>query len=233
MFEPHRQSALIIESRRKTIMNALNLINSAKRLFELKEYPLSCFSGMTALEEMGKLMALWGLQHGYPVFEYIKTEDNKNVDLGKLNKFLYNHRKKILRTAFFSFFINSGATRRHGRHPKNGVPVVDGIIQLASTEDWMKLRNSCLYTDFSMKKRTADSPIDIIKREHAYYFITMGLEALAQYSNVGLDVGRSDSSKESFDFFTTRLNELRRFMTIYSNTVDIFSLDFLSKMEPG
>lgn len=219
--EKNEEDDIIIEAREKTAENSFNLINKSIKLFENEEYEISCFLAMTSIEEAGKLFQM-------KVFSLFGAND----DYKSLEKFLRNHIEKVIEAAVQSLFINSAADRRHKKHPDNNTFITNGIIVLARSKEWMKVRNSCLYTDVRFELKNVIVPSESILKEHAYYFICMALEILAEQaeSAYGSSVEGRDPSK-SYDFLHDCLNTLTEFMDKWKNTVDIYQLDFLRNPE--
>jgi len=208
---------LIIGAREKTAENSLNLIKKSIKLFESNEYEISCFLAMTAIEEAGKLSQM-------KLFSIFGTED----EYKKLEQFLRNHIDKVVEAAVQSLYINSAADRRHGHHPENKMSLTTGIIFLARSKEWMKIRNSCLYTDVKFESKNVIVPSENISKEHAYYFICMALEILAEQaeSAYGSSVEDRDTSK-SYKFLNYCINILNEFMDKWKDSVDVYQLDFL------
>ena len=163
----------------------------------------------------------------------VKLEPPPDLNTKELNKFLRNHLDKALEAAASSLYINAGADRRHGVHPISGIHCTSGVVLLARSGRWMSIRNSCLYTEVDFATNSTSSPNDFITREHAYYFICMGFEVLAEQAEAGFGSGLEgrDVSK-SIQFWQDRLKDLKRFMEQWSSTVDLDQLDFLANPEP-
>ena len=220
-------------AREKTITNAWQLLKTAVQLFEQKQYATACFLAMTSIEEVGKLLVLRLVQGDALEAFGSQLEAPPELDTKELDSFLRDHLDKALQAAAWSLYINAGADRRHGIHPVSGIVRTSGVVLLARSGRWMYIRNRCLYADIDFASNTASSPSDFVTREHAYYFICMGFEALAEQAESGLGFdfeGRDGTS--SFQFWQDRLRDLERFMKRWSTTVDVDRLDFLANPEP-
>lgn len=227
-------------AREKTIANSWKLLQTAVDLFEKEQYTVACFLAMTSIEESGKLF-LMRLAQGEDLVSLGFPEPSP--DFKKLTNFLRKHNEKAIRAAFDCLYINSGADRRQGVHPLNGMHRTSGIILLGRSNDWMIIRNSCLYTDVNLTSNLSPSPLESINREHAYYFICMGFEILAENAesglgslierlgNVSVSSDKVNSHKESLKFWQDRIRDLEAFMEKWSKTVDIDQLDFLKNPE--
>jgi AbiV family abortive infection protein len=213
----NQKNNLIIEAREKTAENSFSLIHKSMKLFEYEEYEISCFLAMTAIEEAGKLFQM-------RLFSLYGTEE----DYKSLEKFLRNHIDKVIEAAVQSLFINCAADSRHKRHPESKALVTDGIIILARSKKWMKIRNFCLYTDIEVELKNVIVPFEKISKEHAYYFICMALEILAEQaeSAYGSNAEGRDVSK-SYKFLNDCIETLNEFMDKWKDTVNIYQLDFL------
>jgi AbiV family abortive infection protein len=156
-------------AREKIILNSWELLKTAIFLFEKNQYSVSCFLAMTSIEETGKLIALRELD--VLNFEYITPKSR--------NKFFRDHRKKAIQASGAFLYINNEADERHGIDPTSKIHRTAGVFLLALSLKWMEIRNKCLYTDINFTSKTASAPRDSISRDHAYYFICMGLEILS------------------------------------------------------
>jgi len=165
-------------ARKRTITNAWKLLQTAVELFEQENYPHSCFLAMTAIEEVGKLILL-SLIQTVEILEPAAAINSK-----PFNKSIRDHIKKSILAAAHSLYINAGADRRHGIHPISRMHRTSGVILLARSNQWMNIRNSCLYIDVNLDSKSVFSP-DIISREYAYYFICMGFEVIAENAEAG------------------------------------------------
>ena len=218
-------------SREKTIINAWQLLQTAIGLFEQDQYPIACFLAMTAIEEVGKLFILLMAQ-GFKELD-IQVEPPADLNERQLDKFLRNHLDKAVEAAAQSLFINAGAVRRHGVHPASGMHRIDGVVLLARSGRWMDIRNGCLYTDVNLVSKSTSSPSDFITREHAYYFICMGFEVLAERAESGFCSTPLDHDmSKGIKFWQDRLRDLKIFMERWSSTVNLNQLDFLANPDP-
>jgi len=219
-------------ARRKTITNAWELLQTAVKLFEQQQYALSCFLAMTTIEEIGKLFILQLVQGDVFKGLGVQLEPPPELNTKELNQFLRNHLDKALEAAASSLYINAGAGRRHGLHPISGIHRTSGVVLLARSRRWMSIRNSCLYADIDFVANSAFSPRDVITREHAYYFICMGFEALAEQAEAGFGSGiEGCDGHGSFQFRQDCLNDLKKFMERWSSIVNLDQLDFLANPE--
>jgi AbiV family abortive infection protein len=171
-------AATLESARGKILYNAHDLIKLAVKMFEQESYPVSCFLAMTSIEEIGKLILF------RPMLE---CPDDSTIEVKGLNKIIRNHIDKAITSAAWSLYINAGADRRHGTHPLSKIHRTSGVILLARSGRWMNIRNSCLYIDVNLSKFTSSSPKEVISREHAYYFICMAFEILAEHAQSGID----------------------------------------------
>lgn len=124
--------------------------------------------------------------------------------------------------ANLSLFLNKEADKRHGTHPISGVQRTSGIILLVHSKNWMKLRNSCLYTDVNLNTKTVNDPLSI-GREHAYYFICMAFEGLIEQSF--LTPGCQNDEVKAFNESVKLQKKLETFM--FENATSVDELDFL------
>jgi AbiV family abortive infection protein len=223
-------------ARQKAIVNAWQLLQTAVRLFEGNKYSVACFLAMTAIEEIGKLFILQLAQgdviRGLNTFG-LEVDVLQEFNSAKLDKFLRNHLDKAVQAAATSLYINSGADRRHGIDPHSKMIRTSGVILLARSGHWMKIRNNCLYTDINFYSCRTISPAEFISREHAYYFICMGYEILAEQAEAGLgSVLEGPKVVTSVQFWQDRIKEQEGFMKRWSNTVNLDELAFLANPEP-
>ena len=223
-------------ARQKTIVNAWQLLQTAVGLLENNQYATACFLAMTAIEELGKLFILQLVQgdviRGLSELGF-EADLPEEFDAGKLDRFLRNHLDKAVQAAAASLHINSGADRRHGVDPQSNMTRTSGVALLARSGRWMILRNNCLYTDINFASRATISPAELISREHAYYFICMGFEVLAEQAESGLGSGlEGPNVVTSIRFWQDRIKELEGFMERWSSTVNLGQLDFLADPEP-
>ena len=223
-------------ARQKTIVNAWQLLQTAVGLFENNQCTTACFLAMTAIEEIGKLFILQMVQgdviRGLSKLGF-EADLPEELDAGKLDKFLKNHLDKAVQAAATSLYINSGADRRHGVDPHSNIIRTSGVVLLARSGRWMRIRNNCLYTDINFSSRATISPAEFISREHAYYFTCMGFEILAEQAEAGLgSVLEGPNVVTSIQFWQDRIKELEGFMERWSSTVNLDKLDFLAHPEP-
>ncbi len=266
-------------ARMKTIDNAWHLLQTAIDLFEREHYPPACFLGMTTIEEAGKL-PIFQLMQGDALRVLGVGPDHLSLPSGKdLRKFTRSHLDKALQAAAWSLYINAGADRRHGIHPTSQMHRTSGVILLARSGLWMVIRNGCMYSEIDLASDLARAPSDLITREHAYYFICMAFEVLAEQATSGLGNSFESTDEEtikfwqnvladvvqpseqqigtgnvrelierlqaaywssvdtscmdvSMRFWVDRMDDLRRFMERWSDTVCLDQLDFLANPEP-
>jgi AbiV family abortive infection protein len=219
-------------ARKKIITNAWQLLRTAVKLFEQEQYAIACFLAMTTIEEVGKLFILQLIQGDVFKGLGIKLKPPPELNTKELNEFLRSHLDKALEAAASSLYINAGADRRHGVHPVSGIHHTSGVVLLARSGYWMNIRNSCLYTEVDFIANLTSSPNDVIIREHAYYFICMGFEVLAEQAEAGFGASLEGSDvSRSHQFWQDRLKDLERFMEQWSSTVNLDRLDFLANLE--
>lgn len=219
-------------ARQTTILNAWQLLQTAVGLFENNQYSTTCFLAMTSIEELGKLFILQMVQGD--VIRGLSDLDLEAVlpekfDSRNLKSFLRNHLEKAVQAAATSLYINSGADQRHGVDHQSNITRTSGVILLARSGRWKTLRSNCLYTDINFDSKTTSSPVEVISREHAYYFICMGFEILAEQAEAGLgSIGESPNVVKSTQFWQDRRRELESFIVRWSSTVNLDKLDFLA-----
>jgi AbiV family abortive infection protein len=219
---------LLKSAREKTIENAWSLIKTAVSIFSDNNFPIACFLAMSAIEEMGK------------IYNILLTEIDANISMNKIRnnnkqnikKDFYNHTEKAVKAASDALYINSGADNRHGKNKYSGIINTSGVVLLARSHRWMNIRNSCLYIDFNLSNPSISCPNSVITKEHAYYFICMAYEILAELAQSGLDSYTGyENENIGIQFWVDRLDDLSKFMEIWSNTVEIDNLDFLKNQE--
>jgi AbiV family abortive infection protein len=211
-------------ARQKTIENAWQLLQNAVQLFEGKQYALACFLAMTTIEEIGKLFVLQFAQGDLLKIVNQSTIKPPKLDLRKLGRFLRSHLEKAIQAAAVSLYINAGADRRHGIHPISGMHRTSGVILLARSGRWMDIRNACLYTDLDLTASLASSPDDVIRREHAYYFICMAFEVLAEQSSSGFGNSFESSEPEITGFWQGLASDLAELIEGASSHADFREL---------
>ncbi len=180
-----------VDTRRKIIENAENILNESLSLYNAGFYQRSTFLAMTCIEECGKL---WMIR--------LASNKPESVDLSKLNMDLREHTTKTFHLAM-GFFINSEADRRQGIHSTNKMLRTGGIILLVRSRKWMEWRNSCLYTDISIKQKHCKIPADVIRKSEACYFIRMAFEGLIDNAFSGYK-----TENELFGITSEELNEM-------------------------
>lgn len=205
-----KQVEAIRIAREKTLSNAWQLLQNAVHLFETKQYALSCFSAMTAIEESGKLFVLQIIQGDSMkiLYEGIRVPPEPNISA--LQRFLRNHVEKAIQAAAMSLYINEGADRRHGINSESGMHRTSGVILLARSGKWMEVRNACLYTDLNLIDDVALAPKDVITPEHAYYFICMAFEVVAEQSSSGFGNSFESGDSETISFWQEFVTDLER-----------------------
>jgi len=206
------QVSIIKLARENTINNAWYLLRTAVDLFEHKQYTLSCFLAMTAIEETGKLFVLQMIQGDLLRILYKDINRPLEPNLRELQKFLKSHLGKAIQAASVSLYINEGADRRHGIHPKSGIHRTSGIILLARSGRWMEIRNSCLYTDLDLINNLASTPEHMITPEHAYYFICMAFEVIAEQSSSGYGNSFESGNPETISFWQELADDFKQLL---------------------
>lgn len=197
-------------ARQKTIENAWQLLQNAVQLFERKQYALACFLAMTTIEEVGKLFVLQLVQGDLLKIVNAHAIKPAEPDLKELLRFLRSHLEKAIQAAAVSLYVNTGADRRHGIHPKSGIHRTSGVILLARSGRWMNIRNACLYTDLDLAVGLASSPEDAITPEHAYYFICMAFEVIAEQSSSGFGNSFESGDPETTQFWQGLASDLAK-----------------------
>ena len=210
--------------RRKTINNAWQLLQNAVKLFVTKQYPLACFIAMTTIEEVGKLFILQIIQGDLLKIVEENVKQVPEPDSGKLRHFLRNHLEKAIQAAAVSLYVNVGADKRHGIHPKSGLHRTSGVILLARSGRWMNIRNACLYSDLDLSANLASCPEDAITPEHAYYFICMAFEIIAEQSSSGFGNSFESSDPETLRFWKELASGLKDFVEEGPGDIDVLKL---------
>ncbi len=219
----------LAETRIRIAETAFNHVTTAIGTFESYSYAHSCFLAITAIEEMGKARTLQIVQGDVFVdYEPVKIDD------GKIRKFLQNHSTKAIRAAASGLVANHGAVRRHGRHDDADLNLSSGILYLGKSGKWMNVRNACLYTDTNISGKSVYWPTDEISAHHAYYFICMALEVLAEESEAGFgsplehltSVDQVTEFESATGFHRTNLELLYGFMDSYEDQFESSNLKF-------
>ena len=218
----------LAKTRIKTAENARSKVDNAKSMLEDDEYTDACFLAITAIEEMGKTRTLQMVQGDiYPDLEIERIDDSG------LQSFLRSHDTKAVRAAASGLAANHGAVRRHGRHEEADLNLSSGILLLAKI-NWMELRNSCLYTDVNISGKNLQVPVEEITFHHAYYFICMAYEILAEESEAGFgspieatetDLSIMDYSKAT-DFGNDMILDLLEFSLEHQEEFEPENLEF-------
>jgi AbiV family abortive infection protein len=217
----------IREARRSVTLNAARMNREAVQLFQQGEYPLACFAAITAIEETGKAVLLRHVEG--TEMEELGIEPPEKIHAGEVENFLIDHREKALMAVAQSLNLNANADHRHGRHPESGVHRTSGLILLIKAGEWMGVRNNCLYTEIKLKQNFVESPTETINQNHAYYFIAMAFEVIAEQaeSGIGSFLERGSGVKELHEFRNGILSDLSEFMDNWEDEVDIDQLEFL------
>ena len=162
----NRNKKFFIDARKKIFENANNILNESLQLYRTESYQRATFLAMTCIEECGKL---W----------FVRSEslDPTSIKTSQFNQVLRDHTGKALDLSK-SFFINATADRRQGKHPVSKMYVTSGIVLLASSKKWMEWRNFCTYVDVSVEEKSCKTPVDMIGKPEACYFIRMAFEGL-------------------------------------------------------
>jgi len=219
----------LAETRVRIGETALNHVTTAIGVFESHSYAHSCFLAITAIEEMGKARTLQIVQGDvFECFEPVKIYD------GEIRDFLQNHSTKAIRAAASGLVANHGAVRRHGRHDEADLNLSSGILYLGKSGKWMNVRNACLYTDTNISGKSVYWPTDEISAHHAYYFICMALEVLAEESEAGFgspleqlsSVDQVTDFESATGFRRFMLELLYGFMDSYEDQFDSSNLEF-------
>lgn len=219
----------LAETRIRIAETALNHVTTAIGVFESHSYVHSCFLAITAIEEMGKARTLQIVQGDvFEFYEPVKIYD------GEIRDFLQNHSTKAIRAAASGLVANHGAVRRHGRHAEADLNLSSGILYLGKSGKWMNVRNACLYTDTNISGKSVYWPTDEISAHHAYYFICMALEVLAEESEAGFgspieqltDIDQVTDFESATGFRRYMLELLYGFMNSYEDQFDPSNLEF-------
>lgn len=224
--------ATLSETRVRTTETAYNHVTTAIGLFESYAYSQACFLAITGIEEMGKTRTLQIIQS-----DVNPEREPEKIDVKGVQDFLNNHRTKTLRAAASGLSANHGAARRHGRHEEADMNLSSGILFLAKAKKWMDIRNACLYTDVNISGKSVNWPTNEITAHHAYYFICMALEILAEESDAGFGAVIENLELEDtvtdFDnavgFRRAMLDLLSEFMDSYKHEFEPEELQFFVK----
>lgn len=173
----NRNKKFFIDARKKIFENANNILNESLQLYRAGFYQRAVFLAMTCMEECGKL---W----------FVRSEslDPTSIEMSQFDQVLHDHTGKVFNLAM-GFFINATADRRQGKHPVSKMYITSGIMLLARSKKWMKWRNSCLYVDVSVKKKSCKTPVDMIGKPEACYFIRMAFEGLIANVSTAYETG--------------------------------------------
>lgn len=219
----------LAETRVRIAETAFNHVTTAIGVFESHSYAHSCFLAITAIEEMGKARTLQLVQGDvFESFEPVRIDD------GKIRSFLQNHSTKAIRAAASGLVANHGAVRRHGRHGEADLNLSSGILYLGKSGKWMNVRNACLYTDTNISGKSVYWPTDEISAHHAYYFICMALEVLAEEAEAGFGspleqlsgVDQVTDFESATGFRRSMLELLYGFMDSFENQFESSNLKF-------
>jgi AbiV family abortive infection protein len=219
----------LAETRIRIAETAFNHVTTAIGVFESHSYSHSCFLAITAIEEMGKARTLQIVQGDvFEKFRPIKIYD------GEIRNFLQNHSTKAIRAAASGLAANHGAVRRHGRHDEADLNLSSGILYLGKSGKWMNIRNACIYTDTNISGKSVYWPTDEISAHHAYYFICMALEVLAEESEAGFGspleqlsgVNQVTDFESATGFRRSMLELLYGFMSSYGDQFEPSNLEF-------
>lgn len=219
--------SVIRQSRHKILDNCLSLLGESLQFFENDRYPRACFLAMTAIEEAGKLAVLRFVAHKR--LELLGVRDPSIIEGVKIVQYLRDHESKAREAAAWSLYINAGADRRHGIHPRSGMHRTSGVILLVRSGRWLKLRNACLYVDLDVAEPATTSPIDTVCKPHAYYMICMAHEIIAEQADAAIEEQVGGDMAPWLDFEQARIKELRAFMERYASSVAVDDLNFLAE----
>lgn len=249
--------SFIREARRTILANAYAHITSAIELHKKSLHPPACFLAMTAIEEAGKLQPLWILQGDLPILELASIdleEEELEADFGAedlreaVSDLFQNHKNKALVAVTFATATNIGPVRRHGKYQEENINIVSGLPLVANTgNQWMNIRNSCLYTDINFSAKNVNSPSSSINEHYSYFFICMALEVIAESAEAGLGSyleslpGNSNVEEEAAamlsemdepvpatKFFYSSISTLKSFMSDYATDFCPTELAFFS-----
>jgi len=115
----------------------MSLIKESVLLLEEGRYPGACFLAMTSIDEAGKLTVLRFFAHKRA--QELGIPELPAGDPKAIIGFLRDHSDKAAQAATWSFYVNSGADRRHGMNPKSGIVRTSGIILLVRSGNWMNV----------------------------------------------------------------------------------------------
>lgn len=155
--------------------NAVSLLNSARKLFDVKSYPQSYALAYTALEEISKS------QFSADVYSGLRTEK-------EFRKFYTNHNSKIS----FIGWAHDDATSSHHKYKWIG-PDIDDIQEMNPDEPLFQKRNSALYIDIDFDTETISKPIQAIgvkDAEDIIHVVEVALERIWEVSNDEFGTGR-------------------------------------------
>jgi AbiV family abortive infection protein len=230
--ESEKESLRIGE--RKSYDAARSHIDAAKLLYSYQKWPQSCFMAMTALEEIGKGLALQAVSAGQP--NVIGLDFRVGFNKRSLDNAIRSrdaHSRKALIGAFAPLILNEGARKRHGKHPLSQIDRMEGVVLLARAGEWVKLRNMCLYAEVDLNVGTRYFPEEKIGREHSYIMIMAALEAYAEiyapfftFHNICVSQGKDPWRHAQI------VKEIEEFIKLEVGNVDLDRLNFLANPKP-
>lgn len=222
---PRDDGPTIDAARRAALLNARRLVDRAVSLYAENEFPVACFLAMTAIEECGKTI-LVGLPRRWIGREKVFTVQNPRAFMSAIR----DHTGKCA-VAAGTLFINSAADRRQGIHPRSGMFRTSGVVLLARSNNWMRVRNRCLYVDVSLSQKQLSAPSEQIGEDFPNYFIRMAYEIMAEAALDALaDSVLGGHHRDAFAWEDERIDELLHFMNHHE--VDVDHLWFLDDPEP-
>ena len=220
------------ETRLRVAETGFNHITTAIGLFEDTAFSQACFLAMTGIEEMGKARTLQLVQS-----DAVVDEEPARIDAKGIERFLREHRLKATRAGASGLSVNHGAVRRHGRHEEADLNLTSGILFLTESNQWMDIRNRCLYSDVDIHSKQVKWPAKRISGDYAYYFICMCLEIMAKESDAGFGspIEKFESGDGITDFQSASQFEdhilylLEQFMNMYQDEFEETNLDFFTQ----
>lgn len=218
----------------KSFDTARSHIDAAKLLYSYQKWPQSCFIAMTALEEIGKGLALQAVSARQE--NVIGLDFRNGLDKHSLKDALRGkgaHGRKAFVGVLTPLILNEGARKRHGKHPVSQIDRIEGVVLLSRAGEWEKLRNMCLYIEVNLNISAAYFPEEKIRREHAYIMIVAALEAYAEicapfftFHNISVDQGKDPQRH------TQIVKEIEEYTQLEVGNVDLDSLEFLANPKP-
>lgn len=215
---------LIDEFRERTLEHAWNQVVTAMDMFSSGQYETACFLSMTAIEEAGKVGLLQFIRGN----ELMGTP--AQVDTNELQSILNDHSGKALRAAASALCVNTRAKRVHGKHPDCDLELSDGLLLLTRAgNQWEIIREKCLYTDIDLHAKSLSTPSQEINKDHAYYFICMAGEVVAEEAERGFgSFIEARDPTDSIEFWSRTTDKVDEFVDQYNSEFNPSKIGFFT-----